>query len=124
MADAHEPPVGALTRAERSSRTRELLAEAAASADPERRRAILAETSELNACVAGAIVASVARRYRYAAIDLHELAAYARQAYTDTVLSLEPTPDLDLLASVVPAVRDAVRRYMRSHMVMGSTGAE
>lgn len=116
MDDAQEFMSRDSARAERSSKTRELLAAAAASADPEQRRVLLGKAAELNHCVVDAVVASMARRYSYTEVDLRALAECARKAYTHAVLTLDPTPDLDLLTRVVPAVRDAIQHCVRTQL--------
>lgn len=116
MPDAQGPTRRDSARTERSTKTLEALAAAAATPDPERRRVLLVEAAELNLWVVDAVVASLARRYRYTELDSRRLAECARRAYTQAVLSLEPTPDLDLLTRVVPTVRDAVRHCARTRL--------
>lgn len=114
MSDAQEWSGRRLTRAERSSKTRELLAQAALTADPELRRTLLAEIAELNLGVVDAVVASMAGRYTD--VDARAMAASAREAYLNAVFSLEPSADLHLLPQVLPAVWDAVQRCARTQL--------
>jgi hypothetical protein len=102
------------THAERLAATRDLLDAAAGAVDAAQRRVALEEVAALNADDALAIAITLSRQQQLDETDEPALLAYALEAYVDAVLTLDPTPDIDVLPQVLPALRDAVVRFNRS----------
>lgn len=98
--------------AERSGRTRDLLARAhAPGADAHEAAACLEEVVELNMRVAEAL----ARRYARRGIALEDLTQVAYLALVRAVRSFDPQHERDLLAYAVPCITGELRRHFRDH---------
>jgi RNA polymerase sigma-B factor len=100
-----------LSRAERSERTAELIAEAHATDDEERRRQLLDEVILINRGVAEA----VASRYRGRGVPQEDLIQVAYEGLTKAVNRFDPSTRNDLLTYAVPTIRGEVMRHFRDH---------
>lgn len=100
-----------LSRAERSERTAELIAEAHATDDEERKRELLDEVIIINRGVAEA----VASRYRGRGVPQEDLAQVAYEGLTKAVTRFDPSTRNDLLTYAVPTIRGEVMRHFRDH---------
>jgi RNA polymerase sigma-B factor len=100
-----------LSRAERSERTAELIAEAHATDDEERRRQLLDEVILINRGVAEA----VASRYRGRGVPQEDLVQVAYEGLTKAVNRFDPSTRNDLLTYAVPTIRGEVMRHFRDH---------
>ena len=103
-----------MTRAERSRRTNELLLEAHATDDPDRREALLDEVVLINRCVAEA----VANRYRGRGVAVEDLHQAAFEGLVKAVQKFDPTVRPDLLTYAVPTIRGEVQRWFRDQSWM------
>ncbi|WP_036565039.1 sigma-70 family RNA polymerase sigma factor [Nocardioides halotolerans] len=109
---AHRP--AQLSRAERSIRTDELLREAQATDDDERRTALLDEVILINRCVAEAI----ANRYRGRGVATEDLHQAAFEGLVKAVQKFDPSVRPDLLTYAVPTIRGEVQRWFRDQSWM------
>jgi RNA polymerase sigma-B factor len=100
-----------LSRAARSERTAELIAEAHATEDEERKRELLDEVILINRGVAEA----VASRYRGRGVPQEDLAQVAYEGLTKAVNRFDPGTRNDLLTYAVPTIRGEVMRHFRDH---------
>jgi RNA polymerase sigma-B factor len=100
-----------LSRAERSERTAELITEAHATDDEERKRELLDEVILINRGVAEA----VASRYRGRGVPQEDLAQVAYEGLTKAVNRFDPSTRNDLLTYAVPTIRGEVMRHFRDH---------
>ncbi len=107
---SHDP----LSRAERQQRTSELLAQAHATTDEERRAALLDEVIVLNRVVAEA----VANRYRNRGVAVEDLHQAAFEGLVKAVHKFDPTVRPDLLTYAVPTIRGEVQRWFRDQSWM------
>jgi RNA polymerase sigma-B factor len=98
-----------MTRADRSERTAELLARAAACTDPTQERAFFDEVIVINRGVAE----SVASRYYDRGIDRDDLRQVAYEGLTKAVRRFDPATRNDLLTFAVPTIRGELLRYFR-----------
>ena len=103
-----------LTRAERSRVTAELLAEAAATADPARRSDLLDEVVVVNCRVADA----VATRYRGRGVPLDDLKQVAYEGLVKAVRRYDHDHAEDLLTFAVPTIRGEILRHFRDRSWM------
>lgn len=111
----HEPiAADALTRAERSRRTGELMRQAHATQDERRRSELLDEVILLNRCVAEA----VANRYRGRGVSEEDLHQSAFEGLVKAVHKFDPTIRPDLLTYAVPTIRGEVQRWFRDQSWM------
>ena len=111
----HEPiGADALTRAERSRRTGELMRQAHATQDERRRSELLDEVILLNRCVAEAI----ANRYRGRGVSEEDLHQSAFEGLVKAVHKFDPTIRPDLLTYAVPTIRGEVQRWFRDQSWM------
>ena len=111
----HEPiSADALTRAERSRRTGELMRQAHATQDERRRSELLDEVILLNRCVAEAI----ANRYRGRGVSEEDLHQSAFEGLVKAVHKFDPTIRPDLLTYAVPTIRGEVQRWFRDQSWM------
>jgi len=108
--DGAEAPAS-LSRAERSSRTAELLALAADATDEAERSHLLEQVILINCGVAQAI----ASRYRGRGVSREDLDQAAYEGLVKAVLRFDPGLDHDLLTYAVPTIRGEVQRYFRDH---------
>jgi RNA polymerase sigma-B factor len=102
------------TRAERSRLTHELLAEAHATDDQDRRLALLDEVVVLNRGVAEA----VANRYRGRGVAIEDLHQAACEGLVKAVRKFDPAVRPDLLTYAVPTIRGEVQRWFRDQSWM------
>ncbi len=100
-----------LTRAERSERTADLIAEAHACDNEDRKRELLDQVILINRGVAEA----VASRYRGRGISQDDLVQVAYEGLTKAVHRFDPTTRNDLLTYAVPTIRGEVMRHFRDH---------
>lgn len=98
-----------LSRAERSTVTRDLLAGARDTRDAGRRTEILADVVVVNRRVADA----VAMRYRDRGVDLEDLRQAAYEGLVKAVHGYDAGRAEDLLTFAVPTIRGEVRRHFR-----------
>ena len=98
-----------LTRAERSERTSELMAELAECADAHRREQLLEETILINRGVAEAVAA----RYRSRGVAQDDLNQVAYEGLVKAVTRFDPALRNDLLTYAVPTIRGELQRYFR-----------
>lgn len=98
-----------LTRAERSERTAELMAEVATCRDPARREELLEETIVINRGVAEAVAA----RYRSRGVAQDDLNQVAYEGLVKAVTRFDPALRNDLLTYAVPTIRGELQRYFR-----------
>jgi len=111
----HDPDeVGALSRAERSRLTSELLLEAHVTHDESRRAQLLDEVILINRCVAEA----VANRYRGRGVSDQDLHQSAFEGLVKAVHKFDPTVRPDLLTYAVPTIRGEVQRWFRDQSWM------
>jgi RNA polymerase sigma-B factor len=103
-----------LTRAERLRRTSDLLREAHATEDDDRRSELLDEVILLNRCVAEA----VANRYRGRGVSENDLHQSAFEGLVKAVHRFDPTIRPDLLTYAVPTIRGEVQRWFRDQSWM------
>jgi RNA polymerase sigma-B factor len=103
-----------VSRAERSRRTAELLAEAAAADDEDERAARLDEVIVLNCRVADAVAA----RYRDRGVPLEDLRQAAYEGLVKAVRRYDPAQAEDLLTFAVPTIRGEVLRHFRDRSWM------
>ena len=117
----HEPiGADALTRAERSRRTGELMRQAHATQDERRRsEACSDEVILLNRCVAEAI----ANRYRGRGVSEEDLHQSAFEGLVKAVHKFDPTIRPDLLTYAVPTIRGEVQRWFRDQKLDGPAAA-
>src|SRR6187551_1267242 len=109
-APPHDPnDAGALTRAERSRRTGELMRRAHSTQDEGLRSELLDEVILLNRCVAEA----VANRYRGRGVSEEDLHQSAFEGLVKAVHRFDPTIRPDLLTYAVPTIRGEVQRWFR-----------
>jgi RNA polymerase sigma-B factor len=101
-------------RAERSRLTHELLTEAHATDDQERRTALLDEVVVLNRGVAEA----VANRYRGRGVAVEDLHQAAYEGLVKAVRKFDPAVRPDLLTYAVPTIRGEVQRWFRDQSWM------
>ncbi|GAA4672215.1 sigma-70 family RNA polymerase sigma factor [Nocardioides nanhaiensis] len=103
---------GRLPRAERSERTTELLARAAAApVGSEERRLLLEDVVTVNMQVADAVAQRHARR----GVPTEDLQQVAYLALVRAVQNFDPAMDRDLLSYAVPCMEGELRRYFRDH---------
>jgi RNA polymerase sigma-B factor len=100
-----------LSRSERSERTAELIAEAHATDDEDRKRELLDEVILVNRGVAEA----VASRYRGRGVPQEDLVQVAYEGLTKAVNRFDPSTRNDLLTYAVPTIRGEVMRHFRDH---------
>jgi RNA polymerase sigma-B factor len=100
-----------LTRAERSERTAELIAEAHSCDDEDQKRRLLDEVILINRGVAEA----VASRYRGRGVSQDDLVQVAYEGLTKAVRRFDPSTRNDLLTYAVPTIRGEVMRHFRDH---------
>jgi RNA polymerase sigma-B factor len=100
-----------LSRAERSQRTAELIAEAHSCDDEVRKRELLDEVILINRGVAEA----VASRYRGRGVSQDDLVQVAYEGLTKAVSRFDPSTRNDLLTYAVPTIRGEVMRHFRDH---------
>lgn len=93
----------------RSSRTKELFAQRAATDDPDERRLLLDEIVTLNLSVAD----SLAQRYSARGLALDDLVQEARLALVRVVGSFRPEYGHDFLSYAVPSILGALRKQFR-----------
>jgi RNA polymerase sigma-B factor len=98
-------------RAERSTRTSDLLARAAREKSPARRRSLIAAVVEANMGVADAI----ASHYRRRGIADDDLQQVAYLALTKAARRFDPEAGHDFLSYAVPTIRGELRRYFRDN---------
>ena len=103
-----------LTRADRLRRTSELIREAHATEDDDRRSELLDEVILLNRCVAEA----VANRYRGRGVSDEDLQQSAFEGLVKAVHRFDPTIRPDLLTYAVPTIRGEVQRWFRDQSWM------
>ncbi|HCB07355.1 MAG TPA: hypothetical protein DEQ43_24420 [Nocardioides bacterium] len=103
-----------ISRAERKQRTTELLLEAHATDDRERREALLDEVILINRGVAEA----VANRYRGRSVPVEDLHQAAYEGLVKAVHKFDPTVRPDLLTYAVPTIRGEVQRWFRDQSWM------
>ncbi len=103
-----------MSRAERSRRTAELLAQAHELADPARRVELLDEVVLLNRGVAEA----VANRYRGRGVAPEDLHQAAYEGLVKAVQKFDPSVRPDLLTYAVPTIRGEVQRWFRDQSWM------
>jgi RNA polymerase sigma-B factor len=100
-----------ISRAERSSRTAELLDRAARCSDEIERDNILSEVILLNRGVAEA----VASRYHGRGVARDDLRQVAYEGLTKAVRRFDPATRNDLLTFAVPTIRGELLRHFRDH---------
>jgi RNA polymerase sigma-B factor len=100
-----------VSRAERAQRTAQLLAQAQAEPDDDRRRALLEEVVVLNQRVAHA----VARRYRGRGVSDDDLDQAACEGLVKAAAHFDPGLGHDFLSYAVPSIRGEVQRWFRDH---------
>jgi RNA polymerase sigma-B factor len=93
----------------RSSRTKALFVERAASDDPDARHRLLEEIVTLNVAVAD----SLAQRYSARGLPLDDLVQEARLALVRVVESFRPEYGHDFLSYAVPSILGALRKQFR-----------
>ena len=103
-----------LSRAERSSRTHELLHEAHTTDDAARREELLDQVVLLNRGVAQA----VANRYRNRGVPTEDLHQAAFEGLVKAVHKFDPSVRPDLLTYAVPTIRGEVQRWFRDQSWM------
>jgi RNA polymerase sigma-B factor len=106
--------VETISRAERSRRTDELLREAHATDDQDRRAELLDEVILLNRGVAEAI----ANRYRNRGVQIEDLHQAAFEGLVKAVHKFDPEVRPDLLTYAVPTIRGEVQRWFRDQSWM------
>jgi len=100
-----------LSRAERSRRTAELIAEAHSCEDEDLKRRLLDQVILINRGVAEA----VASRYRGRGVSQDDLVQVAYEGLTKAVRRFDPSTRNDLLTYAVPTIRGEVMRHFRDH---------
>jgi RNA polymerase sigma-B factor len=104
----------AVSRAERSRRTTELMLAAHETDDEALRARLLDEVIVLNRVVAEA----VANRYRGRGVAVDDLHQSAYEGLVKAVHRFDPTVRPDLLTYAVPTIRGEVQRWFRDHSWM------
>ena len=102
------------SRAERARLTEQLLLEAHAEQDPDRRRELLDEVVLVNRGVARAVAA----RYRQRGVASEDLEQAAFEGLIKAVRKFDPSMGKDLLTYAVPTVRGEIQRYFRDQSWM------
>jgi RNA polymerase sigma-B factor len=98
-------------RAERATRTADLLSRAARETSPARRRRLISSVVEANMGVADAI----ASHYRRRGIADDDLQQVAYLALTKAARRFDPEAGHDFLSYAVPTIRGELRRYFRDN---------
>jgi RNA polymerase sigma-B factor len=109
LTDSHRPTRP--DRAERATRTADLLARASRETSPARRRRLIASVVEANMGVADAI----ASHYRRRGIPDDDLQQVAYLALTKAARRFDPEAGHDFLSYAVPTIRGELRRYFRDN---------
>lgn len=104
-------PAAPATPDDRSTRTRELFEELAATTDEMAREDLIDAVVTLNMGVAD----GVARRYRNRGIDLDDLRQVAYVGLIKAVRGFDPTYGRDFLSFAIPTVSGEVKRHFRDH---------